>query len=142
VPNVGAFVAAAFGVACLRFWRQASLPSGPVAFFWPRGRAPPSASIGFCEDAVALQVDDLLRFRDRKRNRIFPPLVRIGADESVFLHTFRSVFLDDPGSLIDAVVPIRGRADSVALVFHSRRRRFLAPTKGPPGEAAPCRFEL
>src|SRR5262249_8687677 len=106
---------------------------------WP---APASACIGFCEDAVALQVDDLLGFRDRKRNRIFPALVRIGADESVFLHTFRGVFLDDPGSLIDAVVPIRGRADSVALVFHGRRRRFFAPAKGSPGEPAPCRFEL
>src|SRR6516164_5635492 len=82
-----------------------------------------SATVGLREDTVALQVDDLLRLRDREGNRVFPALMGIGPNEAVLFHAFRGVLLDDPGGLVEAVVPVRSRPDAVALVFNRWRGR-------------------
>src|SRR5947209_4602243 len=42
-----------------------------------------STSVSFREHAVALQVDNLLGLRERKRNRIVPAVMGIGAHEAM-----------------------------------------------------------
>src|SRR6516164_9361587 len=91
---------------------------------------------------VTLQVDDLLGLRDREGNSVFPALMGIGPNEAVLFHAFRGVLLDDPGGLVEAVVPVRGRPDAVALVFNRRRGRSVGLASPAAGEAAPCRFEF
>src|SRR5919204_1459586 len=103
----------------------------------------PSTAVGLHEDTVALQVDDLLGFGDGERNRVFPAMMGIGPDETVFLHPLGRVFLDDPGGLVEAVRSVWGRPDAVTLVFNRRRGRPFPPARClPADESAPCRFEL
>ena len=68
------------------------------------------------EDAVALQVDDLLGLRDREGNRIFFALMGIGPNEAVRLHALGGVLFDDPGGLVEAVRSVWRRPDAVTLV--------------------------
>src|SRR5205823_1305281 len=103
----------------------------------------PSTAVGLHKDTIALQVDDLLGLGDGERNRVFPAMMGIGADETVFFHPLGGVLLDDPGGLIEAVRSVWGRTDAVALVFNGGRGRPFGPTRSlPADESAPCRFEL
>src|SRR2546427_8916130 len=103
----------------------------------------PSTAVGLHKDTIALQVDDLLGLGDGERNRVFPAMMGIGADETVFFHPLGGVLLDDPGGLIEAVRSVWGRTDAVALVFNGGRGRALGPPPSfPPPESTPCRFLL
>ncbi len=89
-----------------------------------------SAVTGFREDAVALQVDDLLGLGDGKGDRVVPARIGVGPDEAMLLHAFGSDLLDDAGGLI---LPVRlkgRRPDAVSLVFDRRRRRRVALAAG------------
>src|SRR2546425_9720148 len=103
----------------------------------------PSTAVGLHKDTIALQVDDLLGLGDGERNRVFPAMMGIGADETVFFHPLGGVLLDDPGGLIEAVRSVWGRTDAVALVFNGGRGGPLCPPPFFPAAAlAPCRFLL
>ena len=66
----------------------------------------------------------------------------IGPNEAVRLHALGGVLFDDPGGLVEAVVPVRSRPDAVALVLNRCRGRPVGLASSAAGEAAPCRFEF
>src|SRR5205807_1223019 len=82
----------------------------------------------FRKHAVALQVDDLLGFRQRKRDRIVPAVMGIGAHEAVRFDAFGSVLLDNPGGLVKPVGAVGGGADAIAFILGRGRRRLACFT--------------
>src|SRR5262249_3975861 len=102
-----------------------------------------SPDVQLCEDAVALQIDDLLGLQDRKGNRVIPVLMRVGPNEPVLFRAVGEVLLDDPRGLILPLRSVRGRPDAVALVFDRRRVRLVRLAgRSPAGHAGPCGFEF
>src|SRR5207248_840362 len=61
------------------------------------------ASARLFENAIALEIDDLLGLRDREGNRILAPGIGIGANEPVLLQPLGRLLLDHSGSLVLAV---------------------------------------
>src|SRR5262249_1285745 len=101
------------------------------------------SAAGLHEDAVALQVDDLLGLRNRESNGIVPALMGIGSVETGFLHALGGILLDDPRGLVDAVRSVRGWTNAVAFVFDGWRRRSVGFARSSPAdEPAPRRFEF
>src|SRR5262249_53002812 len=102
-----------------------------------------SPDVQLCEDAVALQIDDLLGLQDRKGNRVIPVLMRVGPNEPVLFRAVGEVLLDDPRGLILPLRSVRGRPDAVALVFDRRRVRLVRLAgRSPAGHASPRSFEF
>src|SRR5689334_19344031 len=102
-----------------------------------------TSAVGLHEDAVALQVDDLLGLGDREGDRVVAALMGVGPDEAMLFHAFRCVLLDDPGGLEGAIVSVRRRTNAIALVFDRRRRgRSRLARSSPAGEPVPGCFEL
>src|SRR5688572_13976553 len=100
-------------------------------------------SIRIDEDAVTLQVDDLLGLGDRERDRVVAGRMGVGANEPVLLHAVGSVLLDGAGGLVVAVAPERRRPDAEALVLDGRNRRPLDVAGcSPAGQPAPRRLEF